>query len=124
MANVEFLNEETFKQKVFNYEKNKDVFAGLLPVFFNRKPEGIEADVIINDDHKMLFASTEHLINLGHKKIAFVNGPLELSSFNFRQKGYLDAMSKYKLPVNEELIINGDFSINIRQCSSMMGITF
>jgi len=96
---------------ISNYEKNKDVFSGLLPVFFNRKPEGIEADVIINDDHKMLFASTEHLINLGHKKIAFVNGPLELSSFNFRQKGYLDAMSKYKLPVNEELIINGDFSI-------------
>jgi len=32
MANVEFLNEETFKQKVFNYETSKDwKFEGELP---------------------------------------------------------------------------------------------
>lgn len=94
-----------------NYEKDKDIFSGLIPVFFNRKPDGIEADVIINDDHNILFSSTEYLIKLGHKKIAFINGPVELSSFGVRQIGYLDAMRKYKLPVNENLIVNGDFSI-------------
>ena len=32
MAKVEFLNEETFKQKVFNYEKNKEwKYEGDLP---------------------------------------------------------------------------------------------
>jgi len=32
MANLEFLNETTFKEKVFNYEKNKDwKFEGTLP---------------------------------------------------------------------------------------------
>jgi thioredoxin 1 len=32
MSKVEFLNEESFKQKVFNYEKNKEwLFEGQLP---------------------------------------------------------------------------------------------
>lgn len=96
---------------ISNYQKNRDIFNGLIPVFFNRKPKGIDADVVLNDDHKMLFISTEHLIKLGHKKIAFINGPLELSTFSLRYKGFLDAMNQFEIPIYEDLIINKTFSI-------------
>lgn len=94
-----------------DYQENKDIFSGLIPVFFNRKPLGIEADVVLNDDHKMSFTSAEYLIKKGHKKIAFINGPLELSTFNMRHKGFMDAMNQHGLQLYEDLIINKLFSI-------------
>ena len=36
MANIEFLTEETFKQKVFNYEKHQDwVYEGDVPAIID-----------------------------------------------------------------------------------------
>jgi LacI family transcriptional regulator len=97
---------------ISNYQETRNIFTGLMPVFFNRKPRGIDADVVLNNDHKMLFTSTEHLINLGHKKIAFINGPLELSTFSLRYKGFLDAMNQFEMPIYDDLIINEKFSVN------------
>ena len=32
-----------------DYQKNKKIFSDLTPVFFNRKPKGIQADFVLND---------------------------------------------------------------------------
>lgn len=94
-----------------DYEKNKDVFTGLTPVFFNRMPTGIDADAVLNNNSKEVFSATEYLIKTGHRRIAFINGNPEMSTFKERRLGFLNAMKKYKLSVCEELIISGDYSI-------------
>jgi len=94
-----------------DYEKNKDVFTGLTPVFFNRMPTGIDADTVLNNNSKEAFTATEYLIKTGHRKIAFINGTPEMSTFKERHLGFLNAMKKYKMPVYEELIVSGDYSI-------------
>ena len=52
----------------------------------------------------------DYLIGLGHKRIGFIRGRVELESSNRRLKGYRDALEKVGLPINEELIASGDYT--------------
>ncbi len=52
----------------------------------------------------------EHLILLGHKRIGFICGRPEIGSGVRRLEGYRDALSKAGIPIDEELIVEGDFS--------------
>lgn len=53
---------------------------------------------------------TEHLINLGHKRIGFISGPQDSVLGQDRLKGYCQAMKRYNLTVEPILIQEGDFS--------------
>jgi LacI family transcriptional regulator len=96
---------------ISDYKKDKDVFADLTPIFFNRLPTGIDADAVINDNTMDGYLAAEYLIKTGHRRIAFINGNPEMSTFKERYLGFQNAMNKHEIPVSEELIINGDYSI-------------
>lgn len=52
----------------------------------------------------------DYLVELNHRKIAFINGdPLRWSGPE-KYEGFMQAMAAHKLPVNEKWIIPGDFS--------------
>lgn len=51
------------------------------------------------------FYATEYLIQLGHKRIALLNGNEEYTTYYYKRKGYRQAMEKYGLPVREEYCI-------------------
>lgn len=53
--------------------------------------------------------ATEHLIKLGHKRIAHITGPKDIILCRDRLKGYLQAMKDYRLKINPLLILEGDF---------------
>jgi DNA-binding LacI/PurR family transcriptional regulator len=61
-------------------------------IFFDRMPQGIEADYVIVDDYKGAYIATEHLINQGFKSIMHLAGPSSLLISQNRMKGYLDAL--------------------------------
>lgn len=49
-------------------------------------------------------SATDHLIGLGHTRIAFLGGREELDSSQLRESGFRDAMRLAGLPVSEELV--------------------
>ena len=53
--------------------------------------------------------ATEHLIGLGHERIAFVGGPATSSCGRARLHGYLAAMSQAGMRVDAELVSHGPF---------------
>jgi len=57
------------------------------------------------------FSAMEHLIKLGHKRIGIITWQKGVSTTQERIKGYLDALKKYKLEIDESLIIEGDATI-------------
>jgi len=59
---------------------------------------------ILIDNHQGGRLAVEHLIELGHKKIAFIGGEVNHPSINARLQGYKDALSGHGLPVDERLI--------------------
>jgi len=51
------------------------------------------------------FLAVEHLIKLGHRKIAFVGAPLNRPSRKSLYAGYLKALKKYGISLNEEFVL-------------------
>jgi DNA-binding LacI/PurR family transcriptional regulator len=78
-------------------------------ITYNRKHKNNENFVEI-DNFEAGYLSAKHLIELGHKTIAWVGGPLTVSTYNNRYCGFLQAMNDYKLPLSEEYIFNTDTS--------------
>jgi LacI family transcriptional regulator len=54
--------------------------------------------------------AVEHLIHIGHHRIATITGPLNMTSGEDRLEGYLQALAAHRLPVDEDLIVEGDFT--------------
>ncbi|NHK26415.1 LacI family DNA-binding transcriptional regulator [Parvularcula flava] len=52
---------------------------------------------------------TRHLIELGHRDIAFISGPSDYRSTRERLEGFRDAFRAAGLALNEELILKGDY---------------
>lgn len=72
-----------------------------------------EAEAIASvstDDRGAAYEMTRHLIELGHRRIAFVEGTNRHRSSTRRRHGYMDALRDHDIPVDEELIVAGDFS--------------
>jgi len=58
-----------------------------------------------------IYEAINHLVELGHRKIAFISGPLRLKTANTRKEAFLTSMSKYQGMVCEPVIVEGDFKI-------------
>ena len=54
--------------------------------------------------------ATEHLIRLGHTRIATISGPLDMTPGQDRLDGFREVMSTHRLAVPEGLVIEGDFT--------------
>jgi LacI family transcriptional regulator len=54
--------------------------------------------------------ATEHLIRLGHQRIATITGPLNMLQAQDRLSGYRQALEAHQLPLDENLIAESDFT--------------
>jgi LacI family transcriptional regulator len=54
--------------------------------------------------------AVEHLIHLGHRRIATITGPLSMASGEDRLEGYRQALETHRIPVDAALIVEGDFT--------------
>jgi len=63
-------------------------------------------------DYKMGFRlAVEHLVKLGHQRIAFISGPLALHSARSRRDAFLQALKEFKLPLRDSWMIEGDHTM-------------
>lgn len=74
-------------------------------VFADRVAEEINCHRVIIDNFQAGFTATEHLIEQGCKRIAHFAGAQHRNIYKERMKGYLEALNKYNLPIDENLIM-------------------
>ena len=74
-------------------------------VFFNRTAPEIRAPSVLIDDYKWAFRAVEHLLDQGCRRIVHLSGPENLQISRHRRQGYEDALRKYGLPVDGNLVI-------------------
>lgn len=55
--------------------------------------------------------ATRHLIDLGHTRIATIGGPPHLTNARARLAGYKSALEAAGIPLEPELVIPGDFTV-------------
>jgi LacI family transcriptional regulator len=65
-------------------------------------------DCILSDGFGGAYATTRHLIEFGHRRIAFLNPEREVGTFCDRQRGYLCALAESDLPIDPALCLVGD----------------
>lgn len=79
-------------------------------VFFDRVVDEIKAHKIVVDDYGGGYRATRHLISQGAKTIAHIGGPLNLKIYEYRQKGYCEALKEAGLTVDKSMIINNSLT--------------
>lgn len=88
-----------------HYEHYQELIASGIPVvFYDRICTGIKTERVVVDDYAGAFAAVEYLIQTGCKRICFFGAAPHLEITKNRKNGYLDALHRYHIPVDESLI--------------------
>ncbi|WP_440874469.1 LacI family DNA-binding transcriptional regulator [Thalassotalea sp. PLHSN55] len=87
-------------------------------------PDDLTPCIMVND-HKAAFTITQHLIDLGHSDIGFIAGGAEHKSTIERLEGYKQALSDNNIAINNDLIIDGEYSFDsgVQGAKTLLGGT-
>ena len=79
-------------------------------VFINTHLQSDTFDVFNFDNYGGMYAVTQHLLDLGHRRIAFIKGTEEAHDAQTRLQGYRDAIKDCGGELNPAFELGGDFS--------------
>lgn len=85
-----------------SYRKNIEMYrqladGGMAIVFYDRIPYDLQMPQVLVDDNVDSYFMVEHLIRLGKKRIAYLQGPDDIYNAYQRGLGYREAMEKFQL---------------------------
>jgi LacI family transcriptional regulator len=75
----------------------------------NRHTEPITPNVVAPDDFGGAFTATEHLISLGHRRVAHIAGSDAVSTGYARRAGYLAALQRHRVAHDPALLVEGSY---------------
>jgi LacI family transcriptional regulator len=82
---------------------------GLPLVMVDRDMGSLELDTVTTDNYNGGLLATQHLLSLGHRRIACITGPSNITPSAERVTGYRAALELAGIPVQESLLVRGDF---------------
>lgn len=92
-----------------HFQKIKD--AGIPLITFDRGENDLNVDYIGIDDYESSHKIVNHLVAQDCKRIAHIGGFKRTRIYNNRIKGYIDALKKHNLPLDNELLIESSLTI-------------
>jgi len=78
-------------------------------VLVNRRMPGLNERYVSADDEAGARLATEHLIRLGHRRIAHISGPLFTDTGLRRLKAYRECLHNHGIPFESAYVVEGDF---------------
>jgi len=78
-------------------------------VIVDREIPDVSVDQVLTDNARGGWLATCHLLELGHRCIGCITGPSDVTPSAERVTGYRQALSEGGIPVDEVLIVKGDF---------------
>jgi LacI family transcriptional regulator len=76
---------------------------------------------VISTNKEGATEAMNYLITLGHRRIGFIGGRSDLMSANRRLYGYKESLAQAAIPIDPELIVQGDFTANAGfQCTQQL----
>jgi LacI family transcriptional regulator len=85
----------------------RDRQAGVALVFVDRPPRFLDADVVVSDNAGGAYAAVAHLIEHGHRRIAFLGDRPEIHTAVERLRGYRKALADQGLDEDPALVRQG-----------------
>ena len=88
----------------------RTVAAHVPVVLVARRVQGLERQCVYVDNHDGAYRATRYLIGLGHTRIAHIAGTAGHPDAADRAAGYCQALAEAGLPVDERLLVAGQFT--------------
>ncbi|GAB1489363.1 MAG TPA: LacI family DNA-binding transcriptional regulator [Opitutaceae bacterium] len=83
--------------------------AGMPIVSVDRSLVNSSIDKVEVDNRQGAFEAVDHLLRLGHKRVAMIAGRQNVSTSRERRLGYEDALAAHNIPLREDYIRTGDY---------------
>lgn len=96
----------------FADDRHRFLPAGFPTVLIGARPRQGIADSVALDDLEAGRLATQYLIDLGHRRIATVTGPLAEDCAQDRLAGYEETLARQGLELDRNLVVEGDWSAN------------
>ncbi len=114
IAAVQMLRERRVDGIIVISSRGGRLYEPLMPllevplVMVNSRRPGSPAHSVLGDSRQGARLATEHLLALGHRRIAFVGGPRQGQSAWRRLRGYVEALHAAGLRPNPALVLPGE----------------
>jgi len=81
--------------------------AGMKVVFLDRPPRLLDADSVVSSNTAGAAEGTGHLLDKGHRRVAFLGDLASISTAAQRHAGYVAAHAERGLPIDDSLVAHG-----------------
>jgi len=106
--------------KKFDLEKYYPNLINTMPfVLLDESVDNEDIYVVTGNNIKGGVLAAEHLIEMGHTRLACITGPNDSPNSNKRLKGFLDECAKSGIEVDKENILEGDYTFESGYSSAM-----
>jgi LacI family transcriptional regulator len=78
-------------------------------VLVNRHAESLTANAVVPADYAGSVTAVDHLVALGHVRIAHLAGSDEMSTGATRRRGYRDGLERHGIPFDPALLVEGSY---------------
>lgn len=103
---VACLTMETMDVSHFDVFTKKNIPVAM----FDRVNYNMPGPKIVVDNYEAAFMATEHLINIGCKRIAHLGGVLSSKVFEDRAEGFKDALKKNNIELKSQYLLSSDLT--------------
>jgi len=114
---INFLISRNCDALILHLEAVSDEFlrqqlAGHTPfVVINREVKGLEDYCISLNNKRGGYEATKYLLELGHRQIAYISGPLAWGDARDRVTGHKRALTEFDVEFDERLMIEGNYML-------------
>lgn len=81
-------------------------------VLFNRHTDDMGTPYVVLNNERGSWLAVDHLVELGHQRIAYMSGSMRFSTFHQRYIGFQKALADHGLPIAPELEYNGEADVD------------
>jgi LacI family transcriptional regulator len=101
-------------QETTDYSHYEEIAAMGIPlVFFGRTCLTDRFSSVTANGDEAAQQATQHLIDTGSKRIAFIGGPNHLDMVRRRKHGYLEALRENRIPIEREMVVCDKIDYNV-----------
>lgn len=79
-------------------------------VLLDRKVPSFQYDGVYFENYKATYSCTKIFLEAGHRNIAVIGGSQKIGIARERLRGYIAALTEYRMEVKEQYIFEGDFT--------------
>lgn len=92
------------KKNLTKLIKNKVPF-----ILLDRRIEDISCDMVLGNNHEGTKELVQHLIDQGHKRIAMIHAPFDISTSKERFQAYMETLKVNDIAYDEKLVIQAHY---------------